>query len=823
MCPEDCGPSMAGPDGNDVVDLKLISDIIVLLNIVRKNTRIYPAGHPRMKASLERVLDLLDQHFAYADRLHLGITRDSLLVGDRELPPTNPIFAEFAKRLHDRSVFSLCLLRGIDADELLAFNQSLSPFTGTADAGEKALDPDGTASAEAPEEEPAEGLITCRLVDPNLAHVRIGIMDWDSYESIEVDEIDIDARKASKEKGGITWEKYVRHLMEKDESEAMGTTDEGVDISVVDPAKLAAFLKKLEKRRRKEQSYDNVIATYMREASASRTSLDTVRDPQVRQDFVSLANELNPGLRKEILSELFKFSRRAPNVAVQLLDKTPFKVVLSVLAAINTEGRKVDNKVFGLVDKLSPADALGKPLKPILDELAQDEEAKLRDLAMAYFTAKDFPVSGPFENRNEMLEEMALDLKGVDPDKSVGPDHSLETEVEQAINPLFIGEHTVFALLDLLEHSTKPEFAEVYASAIADIMNEYIHLKHFDLVVRIWNELDMISAANAGSPTRLDDFCRKAQVQFWHPENISLMASAILVHGLSKAEELTGILLASGAACTSQIVEVLGLQDNKAIRRTLIKIVAQLREQALPYVIKSLNDDNWYVVRNMLMVIQELRDVTALNRIRQLVEHEEPDVRLEALKTLVLLGHSEANALLMEHFDDPDKEIAHGAIAIAGLVPDETVVQALVGVVCDRKLFNKDFGLARRVEAVKALARRAPPHALPELFKMVSAHRLFSKKEFEKLNVAIFKSLAFYDPEKIDMFIHWGQSSKDMEIVNICKSLQDRTMKKTVSRPQQPAPGGPAPVSGPRKPAAGQVTTAARFKALNAPKGPEKK
>ena len=135
MCPETTAEAR-----EEVIDLKLVSDIIVQFNIVRKNTKIYPSGHPRLNASLERVLDLLDQHFAYAEKLPLGITRESLLVGERELPRGNPIFAEFAKQLHERSIFSLILTRGVDSNELLVFNLALSPFV---DAGKIKAEEDG--------------------------------------------------------------------------------------------------------------------------------------------------------------------------------------------------------------------------------------------------------------------------------------------------------------------------------------------------------------------------------------------------------------------------------------------------------------------------------------------------------------------------------------------------------------------------------------------------------------------------------------------------------------------------------------------------------
>ena len=75
-------------------DTKLLSDFIYELNIARRCGISYPQGHPRIQASVKKVMDLLRQLLEFREKLALGIAREVIVIEKFHLDKNNPVYRD---------------------------------------------------------------------------------------------------------------------------------------------------------------------------------------------------------------------------------------------------------------------------------------------------------------------------------------------------------------------------------------------------------------------------------------------------------------------------------------------------------------------------------------------------------------------------------------------------------------------------------------------------------------------------------------------------------------------------------------------------------
>lgn len=722
----------------DVFDLKLVSDIIVQLNIVRKNTKMYPNGHPAMESSVNRALAFLDSHFAYTDELAMAVTANSLIIGEQHLPSSHPIFAEFASYLHEQSVYSLCIKQGVTGDELVAANRALM--------GE-------------PEYAPAKGeTLQQKFIELGVAAIEVKVLSWDNADFLDKDVIDLDKELQKDVAGETSWEDYVRRLLQKGAEDALTMADDGIELTNVDPENLAKFLNSLEKKKDDGLSYDKVVASYLRGINSSGHTLDGVKDTRVKAGFVNLVNNLSLGLRSELLDSARKFSSRSQEVTAKILDRKKAGLVLDTMEDLNQVQGRISPKMFELIDTLAAFD--DTPASEDDEKITPEQAEAFAKVMRSFFSTAGFARPPAIADRREFLK--SLQKKSDEPQK--GADREFNESLAQI--------QYIRTMLDLLEIAPNPESAESESQILAELIAGYAKTGKWDNVILIWKELIAMEAKLAEKKTMVSDFCRKARTQFWRPDNITLISEAILEYGVDKAEEMADMLKVSGAECASQMVEALAVEQEDLVIDVLAGIIADLSEHTMGFVKRKLSGQPWTVVKNMLSVIQLTRDASMEKRVERFLEDPRTELKLKALETLVILDTSSAPALIIRHIRNSDPEVSVGAINIARLVRNRHVTKELLDIITAKLTFAIDYDLERKLEAVRSLSWIRDNDILPQLYDVALRKRFFKSADHARLRVEIYRSLFKYDGDIINDFIELGLKGGDAQVANMCNSLK---------------------------------------------------
>jgi hypothetical protein len=168
------------------------------------------------------------------------------------------------------------------------------------------------------------------------------------------------------------------------------------------------------------------------------------------------------------------------------------------------------------------------------------------------------------------------------------------------------------------------------------------------------------------------------------------------------------------------LLDVLADSESRSIRRKVFDVLARHGAVLGPLVAERLPDDRWFVVRNLLALLQEVPEPTAGFSPEPFLDHEDVRVRREAFP-LALRDPKHRTAALAKGLAEADDRILR--LCLVDLQrggfghPDPDSVSVWGGV---RTVLRASRDLEMRLLAVKALEVSTSPAALEVLIELVS-------------------------------------------------------------------------------------------------------
>jgi HEAT repeat protein len=200
-----------------------------------------------------------------------------------------------------------------------------------------------------------------------------------------------------------------------------------------------------------------------------------------------------------------------------------------------------------------------------------------------------------------------------------------------------------------------------------------------------------------------------------------------LVQRLGRArseEERTGLrstLLHIGADTVTSLVRELVAARDVSARRAYRDALVALDHVGVPLLEDMVGDERWFVVRNMVGILGEIRSPDAVEHFRRTIEHPDARVRRETVLALSKIGGEEAVPLLARGLNDAEASLRGTAAVRLGL----TKLPLAVGPLLTRLQQEGDGEV--EMEIVRALGRIGDPRAVPVLAERASGGGFFSR------------------------------------------------------------------------------------------------
>ncbi len=142
----------------------------------------------------------------------------------------------------------------------------------------------------------------------------------------------------------------------------------------------------------------------------------------------------------------------------------------------------------------------------------------------------------------------------------------------------------------------------------------------------------------------------------------------------------------------SELVDVISHPD-RSVRQQSLKMLAEMGKSAVKVCSQVIADDNlfsrdsdryelpdskWYIIRNAIFVLGQLRDEDGIIALRQRIGDNDIRVRRDIIIALEKIGGEDASDILFLMLDDPIKEISERAIITISLIGNEENAQMLI-------------------------------------------------------------------------------------------------------------------------------------------------
>jgi HEAT repeat protein len=276
--------------------------------------------------------------------------------------------------------------------------------------------------------------------------------------------------------------------------------------------------------------------------------------------------------------------------------------------------------------------------------------------------------------------------------------------------------HTAERLGRTLLREDVPEFIHVQvASALTVLAQSIAAFEDFQNVLAIGVSLETSRNRNSEKHKKC---CGTGLSRLLPPAAIERIIELFLLQRGDSAWSKTASMLLRFAAPASieTVFNHLILEKDARNRLALVRLVGQLGSGTVELAYKYLQDERWYVVRNMCGVLAELKDPELVEHIAPALQHPDARVQQAALKAVIKSRTAKAAAALSASLSKLAPNILEEALNELMFLKDVAAIKGL-----EELLSSGQGNRASSKKAVQALAcisDDAALHSLASVFRM---------------------------------------------------------------------------------------------------------
>jgi hypothetical protein len=709
-------------------------ELVRALAIAWKNLAAYPPGHPALVASLGLAHQRLQELFTASGTVTFGIASDGLLAGQEKL--TSSHARDLARALYLREVALLRLEPGLQPAELETLLRGVSAVSTRGDVRPLA-------------EELAAGGVT---------HVRV--------ESVDFSQVRLTDETKDEPAPRSLWDDLLRTILAGHVLSAEGRrlVDSG---EAVNARGIAAVLGEVlgpavasEGPASVEPSPAPRASLGPRAAQAATRALQGTPAERVlaANQVAELVRALPPDLRDMLIATAVKIlacDETAAEALAALAGGLTPDTVLQALQRIKNEV-PLSSHALRLMHALSAAAP-----SPRLRQVQPPDPALLAELSVL-FRDDDIDRYNPEEHQS-LLEAAAIEVPVLVTAQEI-PElgDRLETVTDEAL-----AERLAQTSVELLVRFAGRDGTDTLLARIDGLFRSVLSSGRLELATTLAEDLRRISDASDGRPSvraQVDETLGRMATS----ESVTAMLDAFARGGSASAAVARRLLDALGKAGARGFLLALAEEKDKSRRRRILDLLVSLGPVIAPPARDLLADERWYVVRNMIVLLQRVGDGSALADIRRAADHHDLRVRLEAIKWLLAYDPEVPGDLLEKAINDPDLKLAEAAIVLAGSYGIKEAADPLLAIVDGFDLLGKRRSL--RLKALKALGDLGDPAVLPRLDRYFRSP-LLTMVSLEERRAA-FRSLPMYPPDARRPYVERGLRARDPEIRRLCERLE---------------------------------------------------
>lgn len=185
------------------------------------------------------------------------------------------------------------------------------------------------------------------------------------------------------------------------------------------------------------------------------------------------------------------------------------------------------------------------------------------------------------------------------------------------------------------------------------------------------------------------------------------------------------------------LIKYLGELKTIRARKIVIDSLVSLGKKDIQAIAKGLDDQRWYVVRNIIYILRKIADKRAIEYLLRTVRHSDVRVKKEVIKTLGELGGKEVIQSLKECLDYPDVQVRIITVKAFGNIGTEVAKKILLDKISEKSFKDKQFD--EKKEFYETISRWKSNDVFDFLIKVMKSKSFFNRgKLFENKACAAY-------------------------------------------------------------------------------------
>ena len=587
-----------------LLDQRRLVDVLIELQVALRKLSLYSISHTTAPGIISHLTKQFGQLLESVDHIPLGIGKEEILFHGSPIGKNNATIRELARTFHLFNLVGVTFYRGLDQAQI-------EKFVGMVTEGR---------TLTLPEKE--------QLISLSQEHLPAIFLQLISFREAEgPSDRGISPGGSGAEQDGEErefWQVLVRCLTEENlPEEVKSLLSNEAAAPVINPQKIADAINQLiNDADDASENYEKVIADFLRDQVGGRTQ-SRRRYAIVNQQLEKLLVDLRPEIREGIFRNFMEDTRDQKTTLEDLLDVMPPPLMLEVLNQIQVKGAALSSPMLGLLKKLGNLSRSNVRLKEMMESKFRDR----KDLFNELFVDRADREYYPAEYRTTLDKDLLSEPEAPPEPPRVGFKEPEGWETRQQL---------ALAILELLEHPIGMESQyETCVDTLVRMLQEGFGGESRAVLLKAVKILMKRHEAE----TERAEFIRKQIHKFFKPEMLSLLLQTPDTPSAEEEEGVLDFMMKEAAGdLIPVLLDILEVEEKISARKRIMSLIEKSGGKASPLVARRLDSDKWYVVRNMLVLLGQLRAREAVSQIAACLRHPNEKVRLAVLQALGSVG-----------------------------------------------------------------------------------------------------------------------------------------------------------------------------------------
>lgn len=700
--------------GNIPPDTRLIEEVIIELNISRRNIKAYPRDHPAVEKSLRRVYDAFQRLFEFRPSNTLVVGKDALITDNYTLDKKNTVYRQLAQHLRGLGITYITFYQGLTMDDLYKFDRFIS----------------------VQERDLSHKDIRQTLSDYDLSHIEVGFIDYETFsfeEGKTVQEIPQED----------LWEHYISAIL----AGKMQIEEIAEEIGKIPLETFAQLLGKTSESRIDKELTKKIITFYIKKLFQRPFPNEEIKK------LLASMDKLPQHLKEQFSHAVVDTLSKDISVTAGLLQNISADVITELFEAVRSQKADIPEILRNLLDKFLRVDQ--KPLEyttiggdVLIDDISlpSDMMDKFPKIDLGEAIADSFKTSVSDEYETEIKKILELNASEV-----AITLHDLKKEIDDD----FIQRNFNLIILELMSSGLVSE--KEYLQFIENLKEQALQ---FVLTGQYGQVLQIIKLLRLNiEQNRFPGVTSEALRYYYGQDFLSAFVDSLKIMGKQSRDEAWQLCENYGEIIIPFLMDMLTNEDSPTFRSLLLGLIKQFGDSIIPEALKRLEDTRWFVKRNMIYLLNGCKNEEIIPFVRKYCRHENQKVSFEAIKCILSMEDHYGIDVIKEYLSSGSKEQIEQAIALSGAFRVKEAVPDLIKMLAEKGT-NK-ANLPQKISVIQALGNIGDLRSLDAFREIIFRRSLFFRGIIEKLKEEIYKTFKNYAYKDVEDIIQAGLKSRN--------------------------------------------------------------